>query len=45
MAYYNQLIKFLEEAKTDKLKTKHYDLENLKKEVKVSFNSKSANLV
>jgi 5-methylcytosine-specific restriction protein B len=37
MGYYHQLKQFLSEAKTDNLKTKHYDSEYLGMEVKVSF--------
>lgn len=37
MGYYNQLIQFLKQAKTDNLKTKHYDSEYLGTDVKVSF--------
>lgn len=37
MSYYNQLMQFLSQAKTDNLKTKHYDSEYQGTEVKVSF--------
>jgi 5-methylcytosine-specific restriction protein B len=37
MGYYNQLKEFLSQAKTDNLKTKHFDSHYLGTEVKVSF--------
>ncbi|MFO7826197.1 MAG: DUF3578 domain-containing protein [Cyclobacterium sp.] len=37
MGFYNQLVKFLGQAKTDDLKTKHYDSEYRGTEVNVSF--------
>jgi len=37
ISYYSQLTLFLKEAKTDNLKTRHYDSDYLGTEVKVSF--------
>lgn len=37
MSYYEQLIQFLEQAKTDNLKTKHFDSDYLGTKVRVSF--------
>lgn len=37
MAYYNQLKKFLDQAKTENLRTKHFDSKYNELEVKVSF--------
>jgi 5-methylcytosine-specific restriction protein B len=37
MSYFNQLSQFLEQAKTDNLKTKHFNSEYLGTKVKVSF--------